>query len=83
MNLIQIYEYTKSHEKTIEFLQKIKLIPTDKTCNNCNANKKIYPYDKYPEKYVWRCRNRYQPRPKAAFIQCDTMRSIRDRTFFW
>ena len=43
---------------------------------------KICPYDKCPEKYVWRCRNRYQPRPKAAFIQCDTMRSIRDRTFF-
>ena len=82
MNLIKIYEFTKSPENTIEFLRNFKLIPTEKSCENCNETMKICPYDKYPEKYVWRCRNKYQPRPKAAYVQCDTMRSIRDGTFF-
>ena len=82
MNIISLYEIAQNPEKLFTKLQELKLIPTEKECSNCKNQMNVCPRNDYPEQCAWRCRSKYKPSPKAAFKQCDIVRSIRGGTFF-
>jgi len=82
MNIIRLYEISRNPEQLLKKLQEIKLIPDEKECPTCENQMKICSRSDYPEQFAWRCRAQYKPSEKAAFKTCDTMRSMRDGTFF-
>lgn len=82
VNLIKLYDISRKPDDLLQILQEYNLIPAKKSCPNCTNLMEIKPMKEKSDGFMWRCRAKYQPREKAAYVECDTKRSIRDGTFF-
>lgn len=82
VKITQLYDSCKDPEEILKALQDAKLIPKEIACPKCENPMQICKFDRAIDKFCWRCRARYQPWEKAAYVQCDTKRSIRTGTFF-
>lgn len=82
VNLIKIYEATRTPEELFKILKNFALIPEEKNCPNCGNKMEVRPNKNSADGFEWRCRAKYQPYEKASYKQCDTRKSIRDQTFF-
>ena len=82
VNLIKLCDISRNPEEVFLCLKNFKLIPNEKKCPTCNNLMEVRPHANSADGFAWRCRANYKPYPKSGYKQCDTLRSIRDGTFF-